>query len=148
MAPKQEDDEKIDEAPESAGVALQAEPGEEQAEVVPLQLEVQIASPSACERRVTVTISRPDIDRYFDEAYSELMPSAAVPGFRTGRAPRKVVEHRFRDEVSNQVKSSLLMDSLEQISDEKRFVAIGEPEFDLDAVEVPKEGPMTFEFSI
>lgn len=148
MALKREEDEKIDEVPESAGVALQSEPGEGPLEAQPLELEVQIASPSACERRVTVTISRPDVDRYFDDAYSELMPTAAVPGFRTGRAPRKIVEHRFRDEVTNQVKSSLLMDSLEQIGEEKRFVAIGEPEFDLDAIEVPEEGPMTFEFSI
>lgn len=148
MAAKQDDDEKVDELAEGAGVAVEAGPGDEALEAEPLQLEVQVASPSACERRVTVTISRQDIDRYFDDAYSELMPTAAVPGFRTGRAPRKVVEHRFRDEVSNQVKSSLLMDSLGQISDEKRFVAIGEPEFDLDAVDVPKEGPMTFEFSI
>ena len=145
MAPKQDDDEKLDSG-EAAGVAVEAEPGDEQVE--PLQLEVQIAAPSACERRVTVTISRPDIDRYYDDAFSELMPAAAVPGFRIGRAPRKIVEHRFRDEVTKQVKSSLLMDSLGQIGDEKRFVAIGEPEFDLEAVDVPKEGPMTFEFSI
>jgi trigger factor len=148
MALKREDEEKVDEVPPGTGVAVQASPGEEPSEAEPLQLEVQIAAPSACERRVTVTISRPDIDRYYDEAYSELMPSAAVPGFRTGRAPRKIVEHRFRDDVTNQVKSSLLMDSLEQISEEKRFVAIGEPEFDLEAIEVPEEGPMTFEFSI
>src|SRR6185503_5932408 len=65
-----------------------------------------------------------------------------------GRAPRKVVEHRFRDEVSDQVKSALLLDSLEQISEEQRFTAISEPNFDLEAVEVPKDGPMTFEFTI
>src|SRR5262249_30286033 len=65
-----------------------------------------------------------------------------------GRAPRKVVENRFRDEVSDQVKSALLLDSLEQISEEQRFTAISEPDFDLEAVEVPREGPMTFEFTI
>jgi trigger factor len=113
-----------------------------------LDLDVQVTNPSACERHVAVTISRPDIDRYFDDAFGEMMPTAAVPGFRIGRAPRKVVEHRFRDEVSDQVKSALLLDSLEQISDEQRFTAISEPNFDLEAVEVPKEGPMTFEFTI
>lgn len=148
MAAKELDDDTRDDADQSAGVAIQAEPEEGLAEEQPLQLDVQIASPSACERRVTVTIARDDVDRYYDDAYSELMPTAAVPGFRIGRAPRKVVEHRFRDEVSNRVKSSLLMDSLGQISDEKRFVAISEPDFDLDAIEVPKDGPMTFEFSI
>ena len=66
-----------------------------------LELDVQVTNPSACERHVTVTIARDDIDRYFDEAFGEMMPTAAVPGFRIGRAPRKVVEHRFRDEVSD-----------------------------------------------
>jgi trigger factor len=42
----------------------------------------------------------------------------------------------------------LLLDCLEQISSEQHFTAISEPEFDLEAVEVPKEGPMTFEFTI
>ena len=88
-----------------------------------------------------MTIARSDIDRYFDNAFSEMMPTANVPGFRSGRAPRKVVENRFRQEVSDQIKGSLLMDSLAQISEEQEFSAISEPELDLEAVEVPKQGP-------
>jgi len=120
----------------------------ETAEDTPLQLEVQIESPSACERHVAVTIAREDIDRYLDDAYSELMSTAAVPGFRQGRAPRKLVESRFKKEIGEQIKGTLLMDSLSQISEEQSFTAISEPELNLDAVEVPDEGPMTFEFSI
>lgn len=120
----------------------------EQADDEALDLEVEVTSPSACERHVTVTISRKDIDRYLDEAYSELMAKSNVPGFRTGRAPRKLVESRYRDEVNEQIKGSLLMDSLGQISEQQEFTAIGEPDLHLDAVEVPDDGPMTFEFSI
>src|SRR5262245_23094777 len=138
---------KKDEVEDDADSAVAVEGGEDEAPQK-LELDVQFTSPSACERHVTVTISRPDIDRYFDNAFGEMMPTAAVPGFRIGRAPRKVVEHRFRDEVAEQVKSALLLDSLEQISNEERFTAISEPDFDLEAVEVPKEGPMTFEFTI
>jgi trigger factor len=145
MARERAKDEKMEEGAESAAVAV--ENGEDEAPQK-LELDVQVTSPSACERHVTVTISRADIDRYFDDAFGEMMPTAAVPGFRIGRAPRKVVEHRFRDEVSDQVKSALLLDSLEQISEEQRFTAISEPNFDLEAVEVPKDGPMTFEFTI
>jgi trigger factor len=144
MARDRAEDEKLDDESNSA---VAVENGEEEAKEK-LDLDVKVASPSACERHVTVTIARPDIDRYFDNAFGEMMPTAAVPGFRIGRAPRKVVEHRFRDEVSDQVKSALLLDSLEQISEEQRFTAISEPNFDLEAVEVPKEGPMTFEFTI
>ncbi len=48
------------------------------------------------------------------------MAKAAVPGFRAGRAPRKLVESRFRKDVTDQVKGSLLMDSLAQVTDEQQ----------------------------
>ena len=149
MSAKAAEDERPDDELQATGVAVEAAEDEAVEEPEqPLQLDVQVTSPSACERHVTVTIARPDIDRYFDNAFGEMMPSAAVPGFRIGRAPRKIVENRFRDEVTEQVKSALLLDSLEQISSEERFTAISEPNFDLEAVEVPKDGPMTFEFTI
>ncbi|NOY29542.1 MAG: trigger factor [Planctomycetes bacterium] len=121
---------------------------EEVSEEIKLQLDVQVENPSACERHVTVTISREDVDRYLDNAFTEMMPAANVPGFRIGRAPRKLVESRHKKEIGEQIKGSLLMDSLGQISEEQKFVAISEPELNLDAVEVPDEGPMTFEFDI
>jgi trigger factor len=130
MSPERTDDDELAGAGESAGLAVEADEGAEE-ETQPLQLDVQVTSPSACERHVTVTISRADIERYLDDAFGEMMPTAAVPGFRIGRAPRKVVENRFRDEVTEQVKSALLLDSLEQISKEERFTAISEPDFDL-----------------
>ena len=113
-----------------------------------LTLEVKIDNRSACERHVTVTISREDIDRYSDREYSKLMPTAQVPGFRPGHAPRKLVEHRFRKEIAEQVKASLLMDSLGQIHDDYELSAISEPSLDLATVEIPAEGPMTFEFDL
>ena len=47
-----------------------------------LNLQIEVGKPSACERHVTVKIPREDIDRYFDKAFSEMMGTAAVPGFR------------------------------------------------------------------
>ena len=58
-----------------------------------LSLDVEVNEPSACERHVVVKIAPEDIERYKDDAYEELMPSAEVPGFRPGRAPRKLVEN-------------------------------------------------------
>jgi trigger factor len=113
-----------------------------------LNLEVKIDAPSACQRHVTVKIPHEDVERYFDQAFGELMPEAQVPGFRAGRAPRKLVEHRFRKDVKDQVKSNLLLDSMSQLSDEQKLAAISEPDVDLAAVEVPDEGPMVFEFNI
>ena len=54
-----------------------------------LDLEVKVDSTSSCGRHVTVTVSKDDVTRYVDDAFSELMPTANVPGFRSGRAPAK-----------------------------------------------------------
>jgi len=122
--------------------------GGEEAEAPRLNLEVKIDDRSACERHITVTVSREDIDRYLNKEFSELMPAAHVPGFRPGHAPRKLVENRFRKDVVGRVKGSLLMDSLTQIHDDYDLSAIGEPDLDLETVEVPETGPMTFEFDL
>jgi len=120
----------------------------DEAEKKPLDLKVEVTSPSACQRHITVSVAREDIDRYYDEAFSEMMEAAVVPGFRAGRAPRKLVEARYRKDVSEQIKSKLLLDSMEQVNATQKLAAISEPDFDPKAVEIPDEGPMTFEFDL
>ncbi len=121
---------------------------EQKPEKPKLALDVKIAKPSACERHVTVTIGREDVDRYVKEQFNEIAPKAELPGFRAGRAPRKLVERQFKSSVHEQVKGKLLMDSLSQISDEHEFSAISEPDFDFEAVKIPEDGPLVFEFDI
>src|SRR5688572_25919859 len=144
MSPKNAPtDEALDKDAPAAGEA--AGEGEEEPK---LGLGVQIESRGACQRHITVTIPRADIERYFDDAIKDMMDKAAVPGFRQGRAPRKLVESRFRKDVTEQVKGSLLMDSLAQVTDDHKLAAISEPDLDLGAVEVPDEGDMTYEFDL
>ena len=113
-----------------------------------MNLDITIESPNTCVRHIAVTIPREDIERYYDNAFSEMMPEAQVPGFRAGRAPRKLVEHRFRKELKDQVKGSLLMDSISQVTDDENLSAISEPDFKLDSIVLPDDGPMTFEFNL
>lgn len=113
-----------------------------------LSLDVKVDKKGACQRHVTVTVSREDIDRYFREAFDRLAPKAEIPGFRAGRAPRKLVESRFKEQIKDQVKGSLLMDSMTQVNEEQQFSAISEPDFDFDAIEIPDDGPLVFEFDL
>ena len=113
-----------------------------------LQLDVKIDTSSSCGRHVTVTVSKEDVQRYFDDAFTELMPNANVPGFRSGRAPRKLVESRFKHEITDQVKGKLLMDAMTQVTTDSPFAAISEPEFDFDAIELEADDALTFEFDI
>jgi trigger factor len=113
-----------------------------------LNLDVKIDARSTCERHITITVPREDLQRYYDKEFSELMTTAHVPGFRPGHAPRRLVEARFRKDVADRIKSAVLLDSISQISEDEDLSPISEPDIDLEAVQVPDEGPMTFEFDL
>jgi trigger factor len=128
--------------------SIKNDPADSSEEAQPLQLEVKVESPQACLREVIVTIPQVEVQRYLKEAYDELVPEAQVPGFRSGRAPRKLVEKQFKDRVHEQVKGSLLTDSLSQITETESFSAIGEPEFDYNTIEIPDSGDFKYQFQI
>ena len=113
-----------------------------------LDLQVQVTEPSACQRHVVVTVTEADVEKYFAQEFDKMMPEAQVPGFRAGRAPRKLVERHFRKEITDQIKGKLLLDCMTQVSEDQDFSAISEPDFDYEAIEIPDEGPFTFEFDI
>lgn len=114
----------------------------------PLAIEHEVKSVSTCQRRVTVTIPREEIDRYREDAVKELVPTAALPGFRPGRAPRALVGQRFKAELSDQIRTKLLSDAMEQVSEKANLAPISEPELDVATVVLPEDGPMIFEFGI
>jgi trigger factor len=132
----------------AAEAAESAEPEAEQKATEKLSLEVDVQTRGACQRHIVAKVSRKDIDRFLDKEFSDLMDTAQVPGFRPGRAPRKLVEKRFRKDVGDRVKSSLLMDSIAQITEEQKLSPISEPDLDLDAIDLPDDGPLSFEFDI
>lgn len=146
QTPEQHPQEEADQAELDQVEGGEAEEGQEEPE--PLTLEVKIDEKSACERHITVSVSPEDIQRYFDAQFGKLMPKAEVPGFRKGHAPRKLVKTRFHKEVAEQVKSELLVDSIAQINEEEGLSAISEPDLDLDSIDLPDDGPMTFEFDL
>ncbi|MFM7292174.1 MAG: trigger factor [Planctomycetia bacterium] len=135
-------------ASDQSATALASPASGDDAASQPLKLDIAVDKLSACERRVRVSIPREDIDRYRDEAIGEMMPAALLPGFRPGRAPRRLVSSRFKSELSDQIRSKLLADAMTQVSDQEKLSPISEPELDVSAVLVPADGPMTFEFKI
>ncbi|MDR2704256.1 MAG: trigger factor [Planctomycetaceae bacterium] len=111
-----------------------------------LTADVQIIS--SCERRVKVTVPQSEVERYFQKEFAELEKNAYVPGFRPGKAPRKLVEKRFKRDLSDQVKHALVINALTIINQRGDFTPISEPDLKYDSLVLPDEGPFVFEFSI
>ena len=113
-----------------------------------LALIVDIQTVGPCRKHVKVTVLRADIDRILEKAVKEFVSTAAVPGFRPGRVPRKLVEKRFKKEVAGQVKQNVLLTSLEQVSEDNKLQPISQPDLDVDAIELPETGDLHYEFDV
>jgi trigger factor len=113
-----------------------------------LRQEVEIKDTGPCKKHIKVTVDRADIEARFGDKYKELMGEASVPGFRPGKAPRRLVERRFHNEVGDQVKSEVLLASLEQLAEDHDIAPLSAPNIDPAKIEMPKDGPLVYEFDV
>jgi len=100
-------------------------------------------------KKVSVEIPRDRIKSELDKQFKELRQQAAIPGFRTGHAPQKLIEKRFSADVKEQVRSSLIRESFEQAVEKNNLQVIGEPQFDNpDAIKLPEDGSLNYSFTV
>jgi len=132
------------ETPEAPAGDAQAEAAEHELPEVSLD----VADAGTLRKKVTVTIPRARIDAKFNEMFGELATTAQVPGFRVGRAPRRLIEKRFGKEVGNDVRNAMIGETLVDALEKTELKTVGEPEIDLDKIELPDTGDMEFSFEV
>ena len=113
-----------------------------------LELDVQITDSGPCKKHIAIAIPRAEVDRQLEESLGKVRKDAAVPGFRPGHAPKTLIQKRFRKEVAGQVKLALLEASLEQLDEDYKLNPISQPQLDLEAIELPDDGPLRFEIDV
>jgi len=93
-----------------------------------MTLKIETETIDAVRRRLTVEVPAETVQSEIDAAYGTLSRSARVPGFRQGRAPRRVLERMFGDSVRADVFSKLISKSFSQAIEEHHIHALGTPE--------------------
>ncbi len=121
--------------------------GEEQESNAP-QNTVTVEDIGPCKKKVTIEIPREAITQSTDDQYKDLQKDALVPGFRKGRAPRRLLEKRFGKETSEQVKLKLVAGASDSAIKDNELNIFSDPDIDIDKIELPAEGPLAFDFEV
>lgn len=133
--------------PETTADAATATATEEEGpKKLPQTVEIKDIGP--CRKHIRIAIDRAAIDERIGEKVKDLVKDSFVPGFRPGKAPRKVVEKRFASEVGDQVKNELLLVSLEQLAEDFDIAPLTAPNINPTEIELPKDGPLVYEFEV
>src|SRR5687767_6616027 len=110
-------------------------------------IKVEDAGPAT--KKVSIEIPRERIEAKLQEQFKELRQQAAIPGFRVGHAPQKLIEKRFATDVKDQVRRALISESYEQAVEKNSLQVIGEPQFDNpDAIDLPETGSLSYSFEV
>jgi trigger factor len=114
------------------------------------QYPIQVEDAGPATKKVTVEIPEARIQEKLSEQFKDLRGQAALPGFRPGHAPAKLIERRFAKDVREQVRSSLIRESYEQAVEQNKLQVLGEPEFDdVDQLgKLPDTGSFRYSFSV
>ncbi len=124
-------------------------------------LDVAVEEIGSLRRKLVVTVPRAFIDEQLEEQYGELSREAAVPGFRKGRAPRRLLEKRFGSEIGETLVQQLVGTGLLAAIEKADLKVLGDPmlwatekgattptllDFQeaMKLMEIPKEGDLVF----
>lgn len=107
---------------------------------------VTVEDAGPCKKKVIIEIPEESIKELIDENYKQLGREAVLPGFRKGRAPRRLLEKRFGKETGEQVKLGLLAESSEAAIKSQEIDVLGDPDIDFEKIELPESGPLKYEF--
>jgi trigger factor len=108
---------------------------------------VTVEDAGPCKKKIIIEVPEETIKEAIDNQYKELGHEAILPGFRKGRAPRRLLEKRFGKETAEQVKLRLIADSSQAALKDKNVDVLGDPEIDFEHVELPASGSMKYEFT-
>jgi trigger factor len=109
-------------------------------------MKVEIKEIGPCKRLLKVEIPKEKIDDEWQEQLNELCRMADLPGFRKGKAPRRLIEKKFGERLMEDVKQKLVSKTYEEAVEKNKLSPVGEPEISDINMELGK--PLSFEVTM
>lgn len=114
----------------------------------PPTLLVEVEEKGPCSRLLKITVPAVRVDREIEQTFRNVMKAAQFPGFRPGKAPRRLVEARLGDRVLSDVKERLVETVVGEAIEEKGLEPVGGGRLDWEKVTLARGNDLTFEFEL
>jgi len=109
-------------------------------------MNVIITEAGPCKKVLKFEIPKETIESEFEKKTAEVCDTVELPGFRKGRAPRKLVEKRFETQIKDDVKQAVVGDCYQKALEEHKLNPVGNPQFGEIKLEVGQ--PLNFDVTL
>ncbi len=109
-------------------------------------MQVKIEDLPKSKIKIKIHLSGEEFSPYLDIASKEISKNLNIPGFRPGKAPRKLVEEKVgKDRIMEEAANIALNKIFPKISKEKNINIIGQPQAQIDFQKIRESGDFSCE---
>ncbi len=112
------------------------------------ELTVEVEDTGPCSKKLKITVPQSRVEHEIEQTFKNVAKSVQFPGFRRGKAPRKMVEARLADRVLEDVKERLVQKVVEEAIGEQELQPIGDADLDYDGIKVARGADLEFEIGL
>lgn len=85
---------------------------------------------SSTKRKINITIPASDVQKQWNQVVQDVQSSAAIRGFRKGKAPLSLVKSVYAKEILNKVVDTLVNDSYKNVIKEEKLQVVSQPKLE------------------
>jgi trigger factor len=106
---------------------------------------VTISDVGPARKSLTIELPAERVAKRLEEEFKKLQDDAALPGFRKGRAPMRLLKKRFEGAIRDDLRGQLISESYSQAVEDHKLEVIGDPDVkNFKDIKLPDSGPLTY----
>ena len=110
---------------------------------------VKIEDVGPCRKKISIDVPADSVDEAMESAFATVAHEATIPGFRKGRAPRRLVEKRFGSYVTDETRSRICSSAYQDAVESNELKVLGHPPAEyFEDVEVEAGNPVHIEVEV
>lgn len=107
---------------------------------------VTVKETHPCRRELQIEVPPEAMEEELSSVYGQIGQSRRIPGFRPGKAPRRVLEKHFAGDARARAIENRLGKAYVEALGEQEFRVLGDPE--ISDIDWPDGGPLTFKAAV
>ena len=109
-------------------------------------MKIEIEEVGPCKKLLKFEIPKEAIEEEWQKQLKEVSRMANLPGFRKGKAPRKLLEKNYGDKIVEEVKRAIVSSSYQETIEKNKLSPVGDP--DVGDINLELGKPLKFEITL
>ena len=109
-------------------------------------MKIEIEEVGPCKKLLKFEIPKETIEEEWQKQLKEVSRMANLPGFRKGKAPRKLLEKNYGDKIVEEVKRAIVSSSYQETIEKNKLSPVGDP--DIGDINLELGKPLKFEITL